>query len=72
LHHPPPPLRAQIAARVATGECHAVLFIVDPLTAHPHEPDIAALLRVCNLHGVPLATNIRTAELVLSALLAEL
>jgi len=56
---------AQIAARVAVGEVAAVIFLVDPLYAHPHEPDIQSLLRVCNVHNVPVATNLATAELVL-------
>ncbi len=59
---------AQIAARVATGEIKAVFFFVDPLNAHPHEPDIQGLLRVCNVHNVPLATNAATADLVLKGL----
>ena len=59
---------AQIAARVAVGEVAGVIFLVDPLNAHPHEPDIQGLLRVCNVHQVPLATNLPTAELVLKAL----
>lgn len=58
---------AQIAARVAQGEVDAVLFLVDPLHAHPHEPDIQGLLRVCNVHNRPLATNLATAHLVLRA-----
>ena len=59
---------AQIAARVAVGEVAAVLFLVDPLHAHPHEPDIQGLLRVCNVHDIPLATNLATAVTVLEAL----
>jgi methylglyoxal synthase len=55
---------AQISARVAVGDIEAVIFLVDPLYAHPHEPDIQSLLRVCNVHNVPLATNLATAELV--------
>lgn len=58
---------AQIAARVATGAVQGVIFLVDPLNAHPHEPDIQGLLRVCNLHQVPLATNLATAEMLLRA-----
>jgi methylglyoxal synthase len=58
----------QIAAMVATGVVSAVFFIEDPLRAMPHDPDIRALLRVCNVHEVPLATNLATAELVISAL----
>jgi methylglyoxal synthase len=59
---------AQIAARVATGAVDVVCFFVDPLSAQPHDPDIRALLRVCNVHNVPLATNLGTADLIMTAL----
>ncbi len=59
---------AQIAAKVVQGEVGAVVFLVDPLHAHPHEPDIRTVLRVCELQNVPLATNVATAELLLGAL----
>jgi methylglyoxal synthase len=59
---------AQIAAQVATGGVDAVFFFVDPLSAQPHDPDIRALLRVCNVHNVPVATNLATANLVITAL----
>ena len=62
---------AQIAARIAQKEVAAVVFLVDPLYAHPHEPDIQGLLRVCNVHNVPLATNLATAELVLAGITAR-
>ena len=58
---------AQIAAAVAEGKVEGVIFLVDPLHAHPHEPDIQGLLRVCNVHGVPLATNLATAEILIQA-----
>jgi len=58
----------QIGALVANGDVDAVIFLRDPLTAHPHEPDVSALLRVCDAHGIPLATNIATAEAVLHLL----
>ena len=58
----------QIGALIATDDVKAVLFLRDPLTAHPHEPDIAALLKVCDIHNVPLATNLATAELILDYL----
>ncbi|MGE5554232.1 MAG: methylglyoxal synthase [Betaproteobacteria bacterium] len=61
----------QIGARVADGEIDAVIFLRDPLTAQPHEPDISALLRVCDVHNVPLATNLATAELIIHGLLQE-
>ncbi len=56
----------QIAARVVTGDVAAVFFFVDPLDKHPHDPDIQTLLRACNVHNVPLATNAATARLILS------
>jgi methylglyoxal synthase len=59
---------AQIAARVAEERIDAVVFFVDPLAAQPHDPDIRALLRVCNVHNVPLATNLATADLVIAGL----
>lgn len=55
----------QIGARVATGGIAAVVFLRDPLTAHPHEPDIAALLKVCDIYNVPLATNEATGDVLL-------
>src|SRR3990170_5810480 len=54
---------AQIAAMVAEGRIRAVFFFVDPLSAHPHDPDIRTVLRVCNVHDVPLATNVASADL---------
>ncbi len=59
---------AQIAARVVDGTIAAVIFLIDPLYAQPHEPDIQALLRICEVHNVPLATNLATAEAVLQGL----
>ena len=55
---------AQIAALVATGKCQAVIFFRDPLGMHPHEPDISTVLRICEVHDVPLATNPSTAKLL--------
>ncbi|NEO31082.1 MAG: methylglyoxal synthase [Symploca sp. SIO3C6] len=55
---------AQIAAQVAEGKVAAVIFLVDPLYAQPHEPDIQALQRICAVHNVPLATNIATAKAI--------
>ena len=57
---------AQIAARVAEGRIAAVFFFVDPLGKHPHDPDIQGLLRICNAHNVPLATNSATAAFIIS------
>ena len=57
-----------IGGRVAEGKIRAVMFFRDPLTAQPHDPDIAALMRVCDVHGVPLATNRGTADAVVDLL----
>ena len=57
---------AQIAGQVAEGKIEAVFFFVDPLTANPHDPDIQGLLRICNVHNVPLATNSATAKYIIS------
>lgn len=62
----------QIAAQVVTGEIVAVIFLIDPLYAQPHEPDIQALLRICNVHNVPLATNLATAEAIAASLAQSL
>ncbi|MEP7290657.1 MAG: methylglyoxal synthase [Chloroflexota bacterium] len=59
---------AQIAAQVAEGRVAAVFFFIDPLGKHPHDPDINTLLRICNVHNVPLATNTATAGCLLSCL----
>jgi methylglyoxal synthase len=59
-----------IGGRVAEGQVRAVLFLRDPLTAQPHEPDVAALMRVCDVHNVPLATNVATAAAVVEHLIA--
>ena len=63
---------AQIAALVATGKCHAVIFMRDPLGMHPHDPDISSLLRICDVHNVPLATNPSTAQLIVKGLYKNL
>jgi methylglyoxal synthase len=57
-----------IGGRVTEGHVRAVLFFRDPLTAQPHEPDVSALMRVCDVHGIPLATNRATAEAVVARL----
>ncbi len=59
---------AQIAARVAEGKTQMVFFFKDPLSSHPHEADINMLIRVCDVHNVPLATNEATAQLLLNAI----
>jgi methylglyoxal synthase len=56
----------QVGARIATGDVLAVVFFRDPLTAQPHEPDVSALLRICDVHDVPLATNLGSAEAIVA------
>lgn len=56
----------QIGAKVAEGLMDYVIFLRDPLTAQPHEPDVSALLRICDVHSVPLATNIGSAKVLLN------
>lgn len=57
----------QIGAYVSDEKIDMVLFIRDPLTAQPHEPDVSALMRLCAVYDIPLATNIGTAEPLLKA-----
>ena len=56
----------QIGALLATGHVDAVIFLRDPMTPQPHEPDINALVRACDVHDVPCATNLSTARLMLA------
>jgi methylglyoxal synthase len=58
----------QIGARIADGTVDALIFLRDPLTAHPHEPDIQALLKVCDVRQVPAATNLASADILLHAM----
>ena len=55
----------QIGALVATDKVDYVIFLRDPLTSQPHEPDINALLRLCDVHNIPLATNRKSAHILL-------
>jgi methylglyoxal synthase len=63
---------AQIAARVAEGKTQLVFFFKDPLASHAHEVDINMLIRVCDVHNVPLATNEASAQLLLNAIALQL
>lgn len=58
----------QIGSDIALGKVDAVFFLRDPLTAHPHEPDVSALLRLCDVQRVPVATNVATAAWLIKAL----
>lgn len=59
---------AQIAAQVAEGKVDMVFFFRDPLDKHPHEPDIQMLMRICDVHNIPLATNPATAASLIRSL----
>lgn len=61
----------QIGSMIANSELDLVIFLRDPLTAQPHEPDVSALLRLCDVTNTPLATNIASAEIMLNALIKE-
>ncbi|TAK31723.1 MAG: methylglyoxal synthase [Saprospiraceae bacterium] len=56
---------AQIGALVATGQLDLVVFFRDPLGKHPHEPDVQMLMRLCDVHNIPLATNPASAKMML-------
>ncbi|SCW31335.1 methylglyoxal synthase [Borreliella japonica] len=58
----------QIGAEIAEGNVLAIFFFRDPLTNQPHEPDVSALIRLCDVHNIPLATNIKTAEILIKGL----
>ncbi|MFD2655396.1 MULTISPECIES: methylglyoxal synthase [Gracilibacillus] len=58
----------QIGAKIATNEMDLVIFFRDPLTAQPHEPDISALMRLCDVYQIPLVTNLGGAEVMIRAL----
>jgi methylglyoxal synthase len=56
----------QIGADLVEGKIDCVIFLRDPMTPQPHEPDINALVRACDVHNVACATNLSTARLLLS------
>jgi methylglyoxal synthase len=58
----------EIGARIANNQMDAVFFFRDPLTAQPHEPDVTALVRLCDVYAVPLATNMGTAEILVKGI----
>lgn len=62
----------QIGAQLAEGNVDVVIFLRDPMTPQPHEPDINALVRACDVHDVPCATNISTARMILDVLTLRL
>ncbi len=69
MHSGPDGGDLQIAGLIASGEIELVIFLRDTLTAQPHDPDISALMRVCDVHNIPLATNLASAEALIVSLL---
>ena len=61
----------QIGSMVAEGKLDLIIFLRDPLTSQPHEPDVSALLRLCDVQSIPLATNVKSAEIILKHLQKE-
>jgi len=61
----------QIGGEIADGDCEGLIFLRDPLTAQPHEPDVSALLRICDVHDTPLATNEASATFLLEGLFED-
>jgi methylglyoxal synthase len=55
----------QIGSKISCKKVDVVIFLRDPLTAQPHEPDISALLRICDVHNIPVATNRHTADILI-------
>ena len=60
----------QMGSQIAQGEMEWLFFLRDPLFAHPHEPDVSALLRISDVRGIPVATNLATAEALIPSLAA--
>lgn len=59
----------QIGAMIAANELDLIIFLRDPLTSQPHEPDVSALLRLCDVQNIPLATNVASGTIMLDALI---
>ncbi len=57
----------QIGAMIATGEVQMLIFFVDPLTAMPHDVDVKALMRLAIVYDIPMALNLATAEILMTA-----
>lgn len=61
----------QIGAAIADGHIDIVIFLSDPLTAQPHDPDVKALLRIAQVYDIPMASTLATAEYIIHSSLLE-
>ena len=60
--------KQQLGAQIAQNDIDALIFLRDPTNAKPHEPDVNDVIRLCDMHNIPMATNLATAELIVLAL----
>ena len=60
--------KQQLGAQIAQNDIDELIFLRDPTTAKPHEPDVNDVIRLCDMHNIPMATNLATAELIVLAL----
>ena len=60
--------KQQLGAQIAQNDIDALIFLRDPTTAKPHEPDVNDVIRLCDMHNIPMATNLATAESIVLAL----
>lgn len=60
--------KQQLGAQIAQNDIDALIFLRDPLNAKPHEPDVNDVIRLCDMHNIPMATNLATAELIVLAI----
>ncbi|MCL2592365.1 MAG: methylglyoxal synthase [Defluviitaleaceae bacterium] len=62
----------QIGAKVSEGQMDLIVFFRDPLTPQPHEPDVNALLRLCDVYNVPIATNLKSATMIFDSITSQI
>ena len=60
--------KQQLGAQIAQNDIDALIFLRDPTDAKPHEPDVNDVIKLCDMHNIPMASNLATAELIVLAL----
>lgn len=58
----------QLGAQIAQNDIDALIFLRDPMNVNPHEPDVNDVVRLCDMHNIPIATNVATAEILILAI----